>query len=241
MLLNRHRAKKPDIEEIQAVEPVEEVPAIDYEAMTKAEIIGVLEKAVIEHDARQKKETLISLLKNKPEGELGGLWFVGKHSKIERTAEQEQQLLALIDEFANDIESEEAFWKGVLSKEFLNPLRASEDNLEAMSDEEMEKLLGDEDSVIVFNAPQVSQEPEQVDFDLTNRSKLKEALQVFSIEDRKLIRERKIALSEKYFRNYRNGQIEDIFDIFQINGIKVKISSNSNIGENGIWPSELVS
>ena len=63
MLLNRHRAKKPDIEEIQVVEPVEEVPVIDYEAMTKAEIIEALEKAEIEHDARQKKESLIELLK----------------------------------------------------------------------------------------------------------------------------------------------------------------------------------
>ena len=63
MLLNRHRAKKPDIEEIQAVEPVEEVPVIDYEAMTKHEIIEALGKAEIEHDARQKKESLIELLK----------------------------------------------------------------------------------------------------------------------------------------------------------------------------------
>ena len=63
MLLNRHRAKKPDIEEMQAFEPVEEVPAIDYETMTKVEIIEALEKAEIEHDARQKKETLIELLK----------------------------------------------------------------------------------------------------------------------------------------------------------------------------------
>ena len=63
MLLNRHRAKKPDIEEIRAIEPVEEVPAIDYEAMTKAEIVEALEKAEIEHDARQKKESLIELLK----------------------------------------------------------------------------------------------------------------------------------------------------------------------------------
>ena len=63
MLLNRHRAKNPDIEEIQAFEPVEEVPVIDYEAMTKVEIIEALEKAEIEHDARQKKESLIELLK----------------------------------------------------------------------------------------------------------------------------------------------------------------------------------
>ena len=63
MLLNRHRAKKPDIEEMQAFEPVEEVPVIDYESMTKAEIIEALEKAEIEHDARQKKESLIELLK----------------------------------------------------------------------------------------------------------------------------------------------------------------------------------
>ena len=63
MLLNRHRAKKPDIEEIQAFELVEEMPVIDYEAMTKAEIVEVLEKAEIEHDARQKKESLIELLK----------------------------------------------------------------------------------------------------------------------------------------------------------------------------------
>jgi hypothetical protein len=63
MLLNRHRAKKPVIEEIQAFEPVEEEKVTDYEAMTKAEIIETLEKAEIEHDARQKKESLIELLK----------------------------------------------------------------------------------------------------------------------------------------------------------------------------------
>ena len=63
MLLNRHRAKKPDIEEMQAFEPVEEEKVTDYEAMTKAEIIEALEKAEIEHDARQKKESLIELLK----------------------------------------------------------------------------------------------------------------------------------------------------------------------------------
>ena len=63
MLLNRHRAKKPDIKEIQAVEQAEEMPAINYEAMTKVEIIEALEKAEIEHDARQKKESLIELLK----------------------------------------------------------------------------------------------------------------------------------------------------------------------------------
>jgi hypothetical protein len=63
MLLNRHRAKKPDIEEIQAFEPVEEEKVTDYEAMTKHEIIEALEKAEIEHDARQKKESLIELLK----------------------------------------------------------------------------------------------------------------------------------------------------------------------------------
>ena len=63
MLLNRHRAKKPVIEEIQAFEPVEEEKVTDYEAMTKHEIIEALEKAEIEHDARQKKESLIELLK----------------------------------------------------------------------------------------------------------------------------------------------------------------------------------
>ena len=63
MLLNRHRAKKPVIEEIQAFEPAEEEKVTDYEAMTKVEIIEALEKAEIEHDARQKKETLIELLK----------------------------------------------------------------------------------------------------------------------------------------------------------------------------------
>ena len=67
MLIQRHRVKSPVIEEIQAPEPVQEevkeVPAIDYDSMTKAEIISVLEKAEIEHDARQKKETLIELLK----------------------------------------------------------------------------------------------------------------------------------------------------------------------------------
>ena len=63
MLLNRHRAKKPDIEEMQAFEPVQEEKVADYEAMTKSEIIEALEKAEIEHDARQKKESLIELLK----------------------------------------------------------------------------------------------------------------------------------------------------------------------------------
>ena len=63
MLLNRHRAKKPDIEEIQAPETAQEAPVTDYEAMTKHEIIEALEKAEIEHDARQKKESLIELLK----------------------------------------------------------------------------------------------------------------------------------------------------------------------------------
>lgn len=67
MLIQRHRVKTPVIEEIQAPEPVQEevneVPAIDYDSMTKAEITSALEKAEIEHDARQKKETLIELLK----------------------------------------------------------------------------------------------------------------------------------------------------------------------------------
>lgn len=67
MLIQRHRAKSPVIEEIQAPEQVQEevkeVPVIDYDSMTKAEIISALEKAEIEHDARQKKETLIELLK----------------------------------------------------------------------------------------------------------------------------------------------------------------------------------
>ena len=63
MLLNRHRVKTPVIEQIQPLEAAEEAPFIDYEAMTKAEIIEALEKAEIEHDARQKKETLIDLLK----------------------------------------------------------------------------------------------------------------------------------------------------------------------------------
>jgi len=63
MLLNRHRVKSPVIEEIQAPEPVQEEKVTDYEAMTKAEIIEALEKAEIEHDARQKKESLIELLK----------------------------------------------------------------------------------------------------------------------------------------------------------------------------------
>ena len=65
MLLNRHRAKKPDIEEIQAPEQIQEEvkKVIDYEAMTKNEIIGALKKADIEFDGRQKKEELIELLK----------------------------------------------------------------------------------------------------------------------------------------------------------------------------------
>jgi len=63
MLLNRHRAKNPDIEEIQAVEQVEEMPVINYEAMSKAEIIEALKKTEIEFDGRQKKEELIELLK----------------------------------------------------------------------------------------------------------------------------------------------------------------------------------
>ena len=63
MLLNRHRDKKPDIEEVQAFDPAQEALVTDYEAMTKHEIIEALEKAEIEHDARQKKESLIELLK----------------------------------------------------------------------------------------------------------------------------------------------------------------------------------
>ena len=68
MLLNRHRAKKPVIEEIQAPEPVQEevkglgIP-IGYEELTRAEIIVRLQELGIEHDARQKKESLIELLK----------------------------------------------------------------------------------------------------------------------------------------------------------------------------------
>ena len=63
MLLNRHRVKTPVIEQIQPLEAVEVEAAIDYEAMTKAEIIGALKKADIEFDGRQKKEELIELLK----------------------------------------------------------------------------------------------------------------------------------------------------------------------------------
>jgi hypothetical protein len=63
MLLNRHRVKSPVIEEIQEPEKAREEKVIDYEAMTKNEIVEALEKAEIEHDARQKKETLIDLLK----------------------------------------------------------------------------------------------------------------------------------------------------------------------------------
>ena len=63
MLIQRHRVKTPVIEEIQAPEPVQEEIVIDYEAMTKNEIIGALKKTDIEFDARQKKEELIELLK----------------------------------------------------------------------------------------------------------------------------------------------------------------------------------
>jgi len=65
MLLQRHRVKTPIIEEIQAPEQIQEEvkKVIDYEAMTKNEIIGALKKADIEFDGRQKKEELIELLK----------------------------------------------------------------------------------------------------------------------------------------------------------------------------------
>lgn len=63
MLLNRHRVKTPVSEQIQPLEAVEVEAVIDYEAMTKAEIIGALKKADIEFDGRQKKEELIELLK----------------------------------------------------------------------------------------------------------------------------------------------------------------------------------
>lgn len=63
MLLNRHRVKTPVIEQIQPLESVEVEAVIDYEAMTKAEIIETLKKTDIEFDARQKKEEMIKLLK----------------------------------------------------------------------------------------------------------------------------------------------------------------------------------
>ena len=63
MLLNRHRVKTPVIEQIQPLEAVEVEAVIDYEAMTKTEIIEALKKADIEFDGRQKKEELIELLK----------------------------------------------------------------------------------------------------------------------------------------------------------------------------------
>lgn len=62
MLIQRHRVKTPVIEQIQPLEAVEVEAAIDYEAMTKNEIIGALKKTDIEFDARQKEE-LIELLK----------------------------------------------------------------------------------------------------------------------------------------------------------------------------------
>ena len=62
MLIQRHKIKPCMTEQI-IVEETKEVPAIDYESMTKSEIISVLELAEIEHDARQKKESLIELLK----------------------------------------------------------------------------------------------------------------------------------------------------------------------------------
>ena len=63
MLLNRHRVKTPVIEQIQTLESVEVEAAIDYDSMTKAEVIEALKKTDIEFDARQKKEEMIKLLK----------------------------------------------------------------------------------------------------------------------------------------------------------------------------------
>ena len=57
MLLNRHRVKTPVIEQIQPLEAVVEA-VIDYEAMTKNEIIEALKKIGVEFDGRQKKEEL---------------------------------------------------------------------------------------------------------------------------------------------------------------------------------------
>ena len=62
MLLNRHRVKSVVIEQPEPIEAVIEAD-IDYEAMTKNEIIEALKKTEIEFDGRQKKEELIELLK----------------------------------------------------------------------------------------------------------------------------------------------------------------------------------
>lgn len=62
MLLNRHRVKTPVIEQPEPIEAVVEA-VIDYEAMTKNEVIEALKKTGVEFDGRQKKEELIELLK----------------------------------------------------------------------------------------------------------------------------------------------------------------------------------
>lgn len=62
MLIQRHRVKPSIVEQIEPLqEEVKEV--IDYEAMTKNEIIGALKKTDVKFDGRQKKEELIELLK----------------------------------------------------------------------------------------------------------------------------------------------------------------------------------
>lgn len=66
MLIQRHKIK-PCMPE-QPVEFLEQDPIgqgvpVGYDDLTKNEIVKLLEEAEIEHDARQKKETLIELLK----------------------------------------------------------------------------------------------------------------------------------------------------------------------------------
>ncbi len=63
MLLNRHRLKAVFIEQPEQIETVVEA-VIDYEAMTKNEVIEALKKTGVEFDGRQKKEELIELLKD---------------------------------------------------------------------------------------------------------------------------------------------------------------------------------
>jgi hypothetical protein len=63
MLIQRHRVKPSIVEQIEPLQEEEVKEVIDYEAMTKSEIIGALKKADIEFDGRQKKEELIEMLK----------------------------------------------------------------------------------------------------------------------------------------------------------------------------------
>ena len=63
MLIQIHRVKPSIVEQIEPLQEEEVKEVIDYEAMTKTEIIETLKKTDIEFDARQKKEEMIKLLK----------------------------------------------------------------------------------------------------------------------------------------------------------------------------------